>query len=142
VLDVADLGAPAVMLCYAQATQDGAEAVEVAIRERYPDPKSLIVGHVIDLHTVPGLFRGVAEGIMKGEFEKAARELPEGESPDDHVIILPDWDGAFVKALAFADEVSKHLGVAVFTHDGKLIGTAQGADMTQALLAMLTEVLE
>jgi hypothetical protein len=130
------------MLCYAQATQDGAEAVEVAIRERYPDAKSLIVAHVIDLHTVPGLFRGVAEGIMKSEFEKAARELPEGELPYDHVIILPDWDGAFVKALAFVDDVSKHLGVAVFAPDGKLTGTAQGPGITEALLTMLTKVLD
>jgi hypothetical protein len=140
VVDFADLGSPAVMLCYAQATQDEAEPIESAIRRRYPDATSLIVAHVIDLHTVPGLFRGVAEGIMEGEFDKAARELPEGELPYNHVLVLPDWDGAFVGAVAFADDVSKHLGVAVFTSDGKLAGTAQGAGITEATLAMLSDI--
>jgi hypothetical protein len=142
VVDFADLGSPAVMLCYAQATQDEAEPIESAIRRRYPDATSLIVAHVIDLHTVPGLFRGVAEGIMEGESEKAVRELPEGESPYDHVIILPDWDGAFIRAIDFGEDVSNQLGAAVFAPDGTLVGTAQEEGITKAVLTLLAAVVE
>ena len=138
IVDVSALDRPAVLICFAEATQHGAEPVEAAVRARYTAAQ-VLVGHVIDLHTVPRLFRGVAEGILKSEHAKAVAELPPGETADDYVVILPDWDGASVSALGLAD-VSKRLGVAVFAKDGRLLGTAQDEDVPAAALRLLEGV--
>jgi hypothetical protein len=124
VIDVVALDRPAVLICYAEATQHGAGAIEASVRERYAAAE-VLVGHVIDLHTVPSLFRGVARNILNSEYEKAVAELPAGETAEDYVVILPDWDAAFVTALGLSD-VTKQLGVAVFAADGTLLGLAQG----------------
>ena len=135
IIDVTSLDRPAVLICFAEATQHGADAVEAAVRARYAATQ-VLVGHVIDLHTVPRLFRGMAEGILKSEHAKAVAELPPGETADDYVVILPDWNGAFISALAL-DDVSKRLAVAVFTKEGTLIGTAQEEDVPAATLRLL-----
>jgi len=134
-IDTAALDRPAVFICYAEATQHGAEAIEAAVRERYP-ASEVLVAHVIDLHTVPSLFRGVAHSILSGEYEKAVAELPPGETAEDYVIILPDWDAAFVTALGLTD-VTKQLGVAVFAAEGSLIGIAQVEDVAAETIGLL-----
>lgn len=136
VIDVANLDRPAVFLCFAQATQGEADLIEAAVRIRFT-ASEVLVGHVVDLNGVPGIFRGVAERILQSEYEKAVAELPKGETAEDYVVILPDWDGAFVKAMRFAEDVSKRLGVAVFRVDGALLGTAQGDGATESCLALL-----
>jgi hypothetical protein len=135
VIDVAALERPAVLICFAEATQNGAEAVEAAVRARY-GAAQVLVGHVIDLHSVPSLFRGMARKILNQEHAKAVAELPAGETAEDYVVILPDWDGAFVNALGLED-VSQRLGVAVFAPDGRLLGTAQGGDAVARTVDML-----
>ena len=139
VIDLQTLPCPAVLICFAQATQGGADDVELAVRERY-SVAQVLVGHVIDLRDVSRLFRGVAEGILRGEYKKAVDGLSDGQAPGDHVIILPDWDGAFVRAVGL-NEVGKNLGVAVFHQDGTLAGTDQGGDVPAATLRLLESVV-
>ena len=137
VVDVAHLDRPAVFLCFAQATQDEADPIEAAIRAQYT-ASQVLVGHVVDLHGVPRMFRGAAERILNSEYEKAVAALPEGATAEDYVVILPDWDGAFVKSLRLAEDVSKRLAVAVFGQDGTLLGTAQGDSATEVCLELLS----
>jgi hypothetical protein len=139
-IDVNTLQVPAVLICYAQATQDGATAIELAVREKQPDVSSLLVAHVIDLRSVPRMFRGVAEGVLRGEYRKAVAELAEDEMPYDHVVILPDWDGGFIYATGLED-VSKRLGVAVFAPGGRLVGLEQSDKPVKGTLRLLTEAL-
>jgi hypothetical protein len=134
-IDVAALDRPAVFICYGEATQHGAEAIEAAVRERH-SASDVLVAHVIDLHSVPSLFRGVARGILNSEYGKAVADLPPGEPPDDYVLILPDWDAAFITATGLED-VTKRLGVAVFALDGTLRGLAQGKDIEAETLRLL-----
>jgi len=134
-IDVAALDRPAVFICYAEATQHGAEAIEAAVREHYA-ASEVLVAHVIDLHTVPSMFRGVARNILNSEYEKAVAGLPPGETPDDYVIILPDWDAAFVTALGLAD-VSHRLGVAVFAAADELRGLVQDESPGDEMLRLL-----
>jgi hypothetical protein len=138
-IDVASLDRPAVFICYTEATQNDADAVEAAVRARY-SAAQVLVAHVIDLHSVPRLFRGAAEGILRSEHARAVSELPPGENAYDYVIVLPDWDGAFVNALALED-VSKRLGVGVFGAGGQLAGTAQGDGVPAATMQLLTLAL-
>lgn len=98
ILNVSALDRPAVLICFAEATQHGADPVEAAVRARYTAAQ-VLVGHVVDLHSVPSLFRGMARGILNQEHAKAVTELPPGEVAEDYVVILPDWDGAFTTAL-------------------------------------------
>jgi hypothetical protein len=123
-IDVAALDRPAVFICYGEATRGGADAIEAAVRERHP-ASEVLVAHVIDLHTVPSMFRGIARNILNSEYEKAVADLPPGETAEDYVLILPDWDAAFVTALGLED-VTKQLGVGVFAADGTPLGMAQG----------------
>jgi len=136
---VTSLDIPAVMLCYAQSTQDAALPLEASFRARYSEPGAVLIAHVIDLHGVPSMFRGIAEGIMRGEFDKAVRELEPGQESFDHVIILPDWDGAFVASTGLGD-VSKVLGVAVFAA-GELVGVAQAEKPLEDVLRLLAPVM-
>ncbi|HEX5370456.1 MAG TPA: hypothetical protein VFY10_13665 [Dehalococcoidia bacterium] len=139
VIDPNVLDAPLVLICYAQATQVAGEAIEAAIRERYPDAHDLILAHVIDLHGVPRMFRGVAEGILRNEYKKAVEALPEGQLPYDYTIILPDWDGGAIAALGFED-LGKHAGVAVFAPPGRLAGTDQSDGAASGALNMLESI--
>jgi hypothetical protein len=134
-IDVAALDRPAVFICYAEATQHGADAIEAAVRERHA-ASEVLVAHVIDLHTVPSMFRSVARNILSSEYEKAVAELPPGETAQDYVVILPDWDAAFVTAIGLED-VTKQLGVAVFATDGALRGLAQGAGTPEETVRLL-----
>ena len=135
VIDVASLDRPAVFICYAESTQLGASDIEAAVRQRHP-ASQVLVAHVIDLHAVPRLFHAVARNILNAEYEKALAALPPGEAAEDYAIILPDWDAAFVTALAL-DDVTKRLGVAVFAADGTLLGLAQGEDVATVTLRLL-----
>jgi len=134
-IDVAALDRPAVFICYAEATQHGADAIEAAVRERY-HTSQVLVAHVIDLHTVPRMFHPVARNILNSEYENAVDALPPGETADDYVIILPDWDAAFVTATGLED-LTKRLGVAVFAADGTPTGLAQGEDVAAETLRLL-----
>jgi hypothetical protein len=138
-LDVAALGVPVVVLCYSQATQDAALAVEAGIRANYPDASVLLIAHVIDLSGVPSMFRGIAEGIMRGEFDKAVGELATGQQAFDQVIILPDWDGGFVASTGLTD-VGKRLGVAVFA-EGGLAGITQTEELFEDVLRLLAPLV-
>ena len=139
-IDVAHLDRPAVFLCFAQATQHAADPIEAAIRQKYT-PAEVLVGQVVDLHTVPRMFRSVAERILNSEYDKAVAALPAGETPEDYVVILPDWDGAFVKSLALPEDVSEQLAIAVFTRDGTLLGTQQGDGAAEACLQLLANAI-
>jgi hypothetical protein len=137
-IDVSHLDRPAVFLCFAQATEKEPEPVEAAIREHYT-ASQVLIGHVVDLHGVPGMMRGMAERILASEYEKAVAALPEGETVEDYVVLLPDWDAAFIRSLGFSEDVSKRMGVAVFGRDGALLGTAQGEGAADACLGWLSK---
>ena len=137
-IDVTKMDRPAVFLCFAQATQNDAPPIEAAIRARYR-AAAVLIGDVVDLHRVPGMLRGLAERILRSEYEKAVAALPQGETPADYVVLLPDWDGTFVKSLGFAEDVSKRLGVAAFGRDGTLLGMAQGEHAADECLEMLSK---
>jgi hypothetical protein len=139
IVDVASLDRPAVFICFAEATHDDADPVEAAVRARYAAAQ-VLVGHVIDMQAVPSLFRGMARGILNQEHAKAVAALPPGETADDYVVMLPDWDGAFVAALGLSD-VSQHLGVAVFAADGTLVGPAQGEDVPTETVLLLDQAV-
>lgn len=81
---------------YEAATLAG--SVIAGVREVYPDPQRLVIASVADLRVVPRLLKGMAEKIMGDAYQQAAQQVPQGEDAADHVVILPDWQGAVFEA--------------------------------------------
>ncbi len=123
-------GATALLICLTQETQKEAEAIEEAVRARWPLASDLLVVYVIDLRKVPGVFRGMAEMVMEKEYTKSLDLLTPDQAPVDYVIITPDWHGETAKALDL-DAKSSALSLIVLTADGRLAGTLNGASATE-----------
>jgi hypothetical protein len=129
-------GVATVVICFAQETQAGIEAIEQAVRECWSSPSDVLVAHVVDLHKVPSIFRRIAEGILAKEHQQAVEALSEGQDSFDHVIILPDWQGAVATALGLEDPSKQH-GWAVLSAAGQLVDTGNapldGARLLEAV---------
>jgi hypothetical protein len=133
------IGRPALLICLANETKSGIDAVEAAARRLYPRTADLLVCHLVDLEKIPGMFHKIASTMMAAEYEKAVANLPPGVLPEDESIILPDWDGAAYRALGLGD-VTKTLGLALIDAEGRIAGTYQGDDPVsgaESLLAAL-----
>jgi hypothetical protein len=134
------LGKPAVLLFHTQETSEDAAKVNAAIRadEKYHIAENLFIANIVDLRSVPKLFRGFAEKAMKENYEKAAASLPAEANPADYVLILPDWDGSVTKSFGLKD-TNKTLAFAVLDSNGNIVGAYQGSDAESNALALLSQ---
>jgi prolycopene isomerase len=137
-VNLSALDKPAVLLFHTQETAEAAAAVNVALRARsdYQSCDSLFIVNIVDLHSVPKLFRGFAEKAMKESYEKAASSLPPEVDPKDYVLILPDWEGSVTKAFGLKD-TNKTAALAVLNESGNVIDTYQGEAVESNALALL-----
>jgi len=135
------IGKFAVLLFHTQETADDAAKVNAALRAvaAYDSPDKLIIANVVDLHSVPKLFRGFAENAMKDSYKQAASILPQGANPADYVLILPDWDGGLTKSVGLKD-TNKTAGVAVLDGNGNILGTSQNRDLISHAMQLLADV--
>lgn len=131
---------PTLLVCVNQESSGGADGVVEQVRAAYPDVTEILVANLADLRSFPKLLRKVAETIMNSRYNDAAKRIEPPERPEDHIVILPDWDGAAVQALGFTD-VSKQIGVALLLPGGTLAGTYQGDDPAKAALDLLASAL-
>lgn len=140
-LNLSTLGKPAVLLFHTQETAEAAAAVNASLRaqDNYKSCDSLFIANIVDLHSVPKLFRGFAEKAMKESYDKAATSLPAGADPKDYVLILPDWDGSATKAFGLKD-TNKTAGVAVLNTGGNIIGTHQNRDLISQAMQLLAGI--
>jgi hypothetical protein len=134
--DLSAPGRPVLLICFGQETRDGVGAIEAAARRQYASAGELLVGHVIDLHKVPGLLRKVAEGVLAAEHRKAVEALEPGQPADEYVVILPDWDGGAVRSLGLED-ATRAIGLALLRGDGNVAWRYQGPDPASALATRL-----
>jgi hypothetical protein len=124
---------PTVVICLAQETEKDAATVEDAVRQRFPKAREVLVVDVIDLRSVPGMFRKIAEGMLASEHKKAVEALADGLDAQDHVVMLPDWQGDVAKSLNLP-EPSKTVCGAVLSADGDVIGTWEGTNAANVLM--------
>ena len=144
VLNLAAPGVTTVLICFAQDTQKGIEAPESAVRERWPEAHTVLVGHVIDLTKVPGLFRKIAEGVLSNEYRKAVAALPEDQvsAPDDYVVMFPDWSGEVVQAFGIADP-NVAMSCIVLSKNGRVLATCSDQETRDRdLVAAVAKALE
>ena len=129
------------LLFHTQETAEAAAAVNASLRaqDNYKSCDSLFIANIVDLHSVPKLFRGFAEKAMKESYGKAAASLANGIKAEDYVFILPDWDGSATKAFGLKD-TNKTAGVAVLNTGGNIIGTHQNRDLISQAMQLLAGI--
>ena len=132
------IGKRSILLFHTADTSEEAQRINQAVRavDEYQACTSITIANVVDLHSVPKLFRGFAEKSMRDSFEKASKSIPQGQDPQDYVIILPDWDGKTTKGFGLGD-TSKVVGLAVLDEQGGVVGTYQGNEPERHALELL-----
>jgi hypothetical protein len=106
------------------------------VRNIYPSHDRILIAGVADMRVVPRFLRGAAKTIIRNAYEEAAKQVPPGQDPADHIIILPDWNGVMFKAYRVPD-TSEQVAL-VLINDSKMIqGSYQGAQPVQASLSLL-----
>ena len=109
--------------------------VEEAVRGRFASAKDVLIVDVVDLRSVPGMFRKIAESVLATEHKKAVEALADGLDPHEHVVVLPDWQGKVATAFNLP-EPSKSVCGAVLSADGDVMGTWVGTN-TQNVMMLL-----
>jgi hypothetical protein len=137
-LTLGALGVPTLLVFVGRETSGQAKPLTQAVRDVYPDASQLVIANVADVRGIPRLVRKPVEMLMKSSYRDAVEGLEPGRSPEDYVLILPDWDGEAYAACA-VDDVSKRVAVAVLERDGTIAGTYQGDDPLTFVLATLRE---
>jgi|CXWL01.1.fsa_nt_gi hypothetical protein len=135
-----ELGVPAVLVCVARETSDLASPVVTAIREQYPTVAEVMIINLADTRPFPRLIRKIAEQIMKSAYNDAVKNLAPGRTPEDYVLIVPDWDGLVLGPLGIED-VTKTIAVVVLNAKGEIVGQYQGEDPAPAVLALLERAI-
>ena len=135
------IGKRSVLLFHTADTSEDAERINQAIRavDEYQLCESVTIANVVDLHSVPKLFRSFAEKSMRESYDKVGKSISQGQDPQDYVIILPDWDGKTTKGFGLED-TSKVVGLAVLDAQGCVVGTYQGDEPELHALELLTKV--
>ncbi len=132
------IGNRSVLIFHTADTAEDAERINQAVRavDEYQSCRAVTIANVVDLHSVPKLFRSFAEKSMRESFEKASKSIPQGQDPQDYVIILPDWDGKASQSFGLRD-TSKVVGLAVLDAQGGVIETYQGRQPELKALELL-----
>ncbi|HET6398718.1 MAG TPA: hypothetical protein VFH47_04115 [Candidatus Thermoplasmatota archaeon] len=115
-----------------------AKEVSKACRARYPSAKDLLLVSVVDLKPMAGLWRRMADSQLRQTYEKLtarAKEHVPGEDPQEHVLIVADWEGTVRASMGLGGERAAAL---VVGRDGKPRGSA----MAPGLPAKVAELLE
>ncbi len=129
-------GKQAVLIFHGQRTASAAKDVGKAVRAAHPSADEVVVGNVIDLRKMGGLWKKVAMATIKQNYEKIASRLQDGYMPEDYIVICPDWDAATTQAFGF-DETDEQAGLAVIGADGKVKGLAQGEGLPEKAVEFL-----
>lgn len=133
------IGTPAVLLFHGRNTAEASRKVNGPVRDRFPEASQLLVASIMDLHIAPRLLRGVVEAFIRDAYEEAIQELPNGWTPQEYLLLLPDWDGKLTKSFGFKD-TDRNAGVALLDADGRIVGTYQGNDLINQTLALLEQI--
>lgn len=107
-----------------------------AIRQVYPDPGQVLIAGVTDMQVVPRFLRGTAKTFIQNAYHEASKEVPPGQDPADHIIILPDWDGAVHRAYQ-APPTNSHVALVLIDEAQLIAGSYFGERPAQAALALL-----
>ncbi len=106
------------------------------VRNLYPSPDQVLIAGIADMRVVPRLLRGTAKALIKNAYNDAARQVPPGQDPADHIIILSDWNGALYEAYQ-APLTNKQVALVLVNDDKVIAGSYFGTQPAQAALSLL-----
>ena len=109
-----------------------------AVRDVYPSPDQVLIAAIADMRVVPRLLRGTAKAFIKNAYNDATRQVPPGQDPTDHIIILSDWNGTLYKAYQ-APLTNKQVALVLVNDDKVIAGSYFGAQPEQAALSLLAD---
>jgi hypothetical protein len=112
-----------------------------AIRDVYPDAAQVLVCNIADVRSIPKLLKPVVQQLMKSSYNHAVENLQPGRTPEDHVLILPDWDNELLGPLGI-DDVTKNVAVVVLAPDGRVVLRHQGEGAVPSALDALSALIE
>ena len=107
-----------------------------AVRAAYPGADHVLIAAVSDMRIVPRLLRGAAKAFIKNAYNDAAKQIPSGEDPADHIIILADWNGALFDAYQ-VPATNKEVALVLIGAAKTIEGSYHGADAAETALALL-----
>jgi prolycopene isomerase len=140
-IDFARPGLPTTLVFHDQDSAEAGVRAVVAIRSEHADAASVTVANVVDLQSVPKMFRRFANTSMRNSYAQAEERLSEGKRPEDYVVILPDWDGSATESFGFSD-LGADIGVVVLDAEGEVVGVHQGESATDEALEDLRQVVD
>jgi hypothetical protein len=135
------LGVPAVLVCVARESSEQAGPCTSAIRERWPLASQVMIVSVGDVRSIPKLLRKVVEQIMKSSYNDAVKNLQPGRTPEEYVLIAPDFDGEVLNPLGIED-VTKRIAVVVLAADGSVALSYQGDEPAAAAMGALEKLTD
>jgi len=124
------------LIFHSYQTAPVAAGITRAVRERYHSPDQVLIASVADMRVVPRLLRSTAKAIIKNAYSEAAREVPAGQDPADHIIILADWSGAMFQAYR-VPATSRQVALVLIDESKVIAGSYSGDQPEQAALSLL-----
>lgn len=131
-------GRSAVLVLHGVKTQEAPKEVGKAVRAKYPGP-DVVVANVVNLKSMSGMWKRVAEAQIKSTYERMASRIQEkepGRDVTELVLILPDWENAVAPLFGVADSDAEAAAV-VIGMDGKVKGVATGKDLGAGAVQLL-----
>jgi hypothetical protein len=127
---------PLLLVFHSYQTATTVAEVIRTVRQKYPLPEQTLVAGVTDLRAVPYLLRGTAKAFIKSAYNEASREVPAGQDPADHIVILADWNGALFEA--YQVPRTDRQAALVLVNDAKTIASSYfGPQPARAALSLL-----
>jgi hypothetical protein len=124
------------LIFHSYQTALAAARITRAVREVYPEPDQVLVASAADMRVVPRLLRGTAKAIIKNAYLEASRQVPAGQDPADHIIILADWTGALFEAYQVPD-TNQQVALVLVDKSKVIAGSYFGAQPEVAALSLL-----
>jgi hypothetical protein len=107
-----------------------------AVRDAYPNPDQVLVVGIADLRVVPRILRSTAKVYIKNAYNEAVKEVPPGQDPEEHIIILPDWNGSIFEAYE-VPSTSKHVALVLINGAKVIAGSYIGIEAAQSALSLI-----
>ena len=132
-------GTPLMLVFHDQHAVEAVQAMQEAVRARWPDAAQLLICSVVDMSALPVFVRPLAERVMKSAYAKASEAMPPGLNAADYVVILLDWDGAVSRQYG-AHKVNEAPLLVLIDAAGIVRGVYRGRQLGEAALQMLASL--
>ncbi len=134
-IDVESLaGRRAVLVLHGPRTSEAPKLVGKAVRAKHTSADDVVVANVVNLKSMAGLWKKVADAQIKATYEKMASKL--GDNAADYVMICPDYENAVAAAFGF-DDTNQAAAVVVLEDDGTVLGATDDGDLAEQAVAWL-----